>query len=76
MTTENTEPTKTRTDWDARLAAACAAYEKRGKVVTATTMKYPPNPALVVRIGDALPYTFATVKAAALKLEGFLEAPL
>lgn len=68
--------TTTRTDWTERLRAACQNLAARtSKEVTASEMIFPASP-IVVRVGDAIPYTFRTVREAALRVETWLESPL
>ena len=69
--------TRTRTDWTARANAALDALEARtSKVATITQMIRPEEPGYVLRIGDATPWTFASMKQLALRVEAWVEAPV
>ncbi len=68
---------RTRTDWPARLDAACRAFgDRKSCVVTASSMLSPRKPGVVVRVGELTPYPFATAKHAALAVEGWLACPM
>lgn len=71
-------PQRTRTDWPARLTAALDAYARRrpSSTVRCYQMLYPAEPGIVVRVDDGTPYSFPTPKAAALRVEAWVEAPL
>ncbi len=70
-------PKKTRTDWPARLDAACRAFaDRKSCVVTASLMLSPPEPGVVVRVGDLTPYTFPSVSVATRVVEGWLACPM
>lgn len=72
----DTDSPRTRTNWNDELLLACQAYEaKSGKAVRATHVLYPAEPGIVVRVGDATPFTFPAAKAATLKLRAWVEAP-
>jgi hypothetical protein len=67
--------TNTRTNWADRLRAACAAWEAtvQNRRMTAHEMIYPAEPGIVVRIDSTTPHTFPTMRAAALKVEAWVE---
>lgn len=74
MTDPQAPTAREREDWTARLIAAATAYETGNRRVVVTRGIHP-DTGIVVRVDDKTPFTFPGPKAAALRIEAWLEAP-